>query len=54
MSPTSFRHEVRGLKRQHYVLTQEMHEIVEPVARQRQAREIASLEARLHERGVSI
>ena len=54
MSPTSFRHEIRGLKRQHYVLSQEMHEIVDPVCRQQQAREIALLEARLHERGVCL
>ena len=54
MSPTSFRHEIRGLKRQHYVLSQEMHEIVDPVPRQRQARAIASLEARLLERGVCL
>ena len=54
MSPTSFRHEIRGLKRQHYVLSQEMHEIVDPICRQRQAREIALLEARLHERGVCL
>jgi len=54
MSPTSFRAEIRGIKRAHYVLSQEMHEIVDPVARQRQAREIALLEARLLERGVSL
>ena len=54
LSPTAFRAEIRGLKRSHYVLSQEMREIVDPVARQRQAREIAVLEARLLERGISL
>ena len=54
MSPASFRNEIRRLKRNHYVLTQEMTEIVDPVARQRQAREIATLEIRLAERGFEI
>jgi hypothetical protein len=54
MSPAAFRNEVRVLKRNHFVLTQEMFEIVDPVARQRQAREIASLTYRLQERGISL
>ena len=54
MSPGSFTKEIRVLKRQHYVLSQEMIEIVDPVARQRQARDIAKLEARLLERGIDL
>ena len=42
------------LKRQHYVLSQEMLEITDHVSRQRQARAIAKLEARLMERGIDI
>ena len=52
MSPTSFRAEVRVLKRNHYMLREEMREIIDPIARQRQAREIATLEMRLAERGI--
>ena len=52
LNPTSFRAEIQTLKRDHFVLTREMHEIVDPVARQRVAREIATLESRLIERGV--
>jgi hypothetical protein len=54
VSPGSFTREIRVLKRQHYVLSQEMIEIVDPVARQRQARDIAKLEARLLERGIDL
>ena len=54
MSPTSFRAEVRVMKRNHYVLREEMREIIDPIARQRQAREIATLEMRLAERGIYI
>ena len=54
MSPTSFRAEIRVLKRNQYVLSQEMTAIVDPVARQRQAREIAKLEVRLAECGIDI
>ena len=54
LTPQSFRAEVRALKRSHFILTQELHEIVDPVIRQRQAREIAVIAASLLERGVSL
>jgi hypothetical protein len=52
MSPRAFRNEITLLKREHFALSRELREIVDPAARARQAREIASLESRLMERNV--
>ena len=51
-SPASFAREVRALKKEHYVLSREMREVCDQVARQRMARDIAIIEVRLLERGV--
>ena len=54
MSPQAFRNECRALKREHYVLTKELHEVVDPRDRQRLARAIANTEVSLMDRGVSL
>ena len=46
--------ELRTLKREHFVLTRELREVVDPVARQRMTRDIATIESQLMDRGYSI
>ena len=42
------------MKRNHFVISRELHEVVEPIARQRIVRELATIEMRLQEQGISI
>ena len=54
ISPTALRAEIRALKREYFVLSRELREIVKPSLRQRHARDMATIESRLMERGVSV
>ena len=54
MSPRAFRNEITHLKREIFVLTRELREVVDPPTRQRLAREIARMEPQLMERGVPL
>jgi hypothetical protein len=53
-SPQAHRLGIRTMKRNHFVLSRELHEVVEPIARQRIVRELATIEVRLQEQGISI
>ena len=53
-SPGMFRREVGLLRREHFVLSRELREVHDPLARQRLTRTIADLEIRLLERGQSV
>ena len=54
MSPASFRNEIVLLKRELFILSRELREVVDPPARQRIVREIAKIELQLMERGVRL
>ena len=53
-SPQLLRAENRRLKNEHYILTRELREIVDPLLRQRTVREIAAIETQLMARGVFV
>lgn len=54
MSPASFRNEIVLLKRELFMLSRELREVVDPPTRQRIVREIAKIELQLMERGVRL
>ena len=54
MSPASFKNEIILLKRELFMLSRELREVVDPETRQRVVREMATLESRLMERGVML
>ena len=52
LSPQAFRNEIRVLRRELFLLSRELREVVDPIGRQRLAREIAAVESRLSDRNV--
>ena len=49
-----FKRDVQGLRREHFVLSRELHEIADPTQRQRITRAMAEIEGRLMERGFTL
>jgi len=54
LSPRAFRNEISVLKRELFMLSRELREVVDPAMRQRMAREIAKIESQLMERDVQL